>query len=260
MLRRLFFVMFVTMVTLVMTCSSYAFVDNIVAAWTFEEDSGDIIHDVSGNGNDGVLTGPGEWTDGKFGSALDFGGAAHIEVPFDESMRVLNQGDFTLAAWFLVDIVPQKMLIVQQGDAVGTGRSWLFIHQDASEIRSFLGGATTASGINVEEGQWYHTAVVVTEGGGTDTVQLYVNGVIAGAPFQGGMEDCDGIFYIGRHKNVSDHMDGIIDDLALINKALNEVEINTLMINGIEGSRAIEPMGKLAVRWGSIKGYAKPQI
>jgi len=57
MLRRLFFVMFVIMATLVMTASSYAFVDNIVAAWTFDEDSGDIIHDVSGNGNDGKLMG-----------------------------------------------------------------------------------------------------------------------------------------------------------------------------------------------------------
>lgn len=253
MLRRLFFVMFVIMATLVITGSSYAFVDNIVAAWTFDEGSGTVIHDVSGNGNDGEVMGAANWDDGRFGSALVFDGANHVEVPFDESMRVLNQGDFTLAAWFLVDIVPQKMLIVQQGDTDGTGRSWLFTHEGASEIRSFLGGDTTASGVNVEEGQWYHTAVVVTEGGGTDTVQLYVNGVIAGAPFQGGMEDCAGVFYIGCHKDLINYMDGIIDEIVLLNKALDEDEINSLMNNGINDILAVEPTDKLAVCWGDVK-------
>lgn len=240
-------------VTFVMASPGHAFVDNIVAAWTFEEGSGNVIRDVSGNDNDGELMGAANWVDGKFGSALELGGDAHIEVPFDESMNLLNQGDFTLAAWFLVYIVPQKMLAVQQGDANGTGRSWLFVHETASEIRSFLGGATIASGINAEQDQWYHTAVVVTEGGATDTVQLYVDGVIAGAPTPLSMEDCEGIYFIGSHKGLGDLWDGLLDEIVLINKALDEAEINTLMTDGIERSLAVEPTGKLAVCWGRVK-------
>jgi len=254
MLRRLFAVIFGVAVVFMIAVPSYAFKDNIVAAWTFEEGSGNVIHDVSGNGNDGELVGGAKWGDGKFSKALDFDGSSnYIEVPFDESMRVLNQGDFTIAAWFKVDVVPQKHVIFQQGDGGGTGRTWLFTHQDAGEIRSFLGNGTTASGINAEAGQWYHTAVVVTEGGGTDTVQLYVDGELAGAPFLAGMEDSEGIFFIGCHKNITDLTDGIIDDLVLINKALDKPEIEKLMNDGIEGALATQPAGKLAVSWGSVK-------
>ena len=225
-LRRLFALIFGLAVVFMITVPSYAFKDNIVAAWTFEEGAGNDIHDVSGNGNDSELVGGANWVDGKLGKALDFDGSTnYIEVPFDDSMKVLNQGDFTIAAWFKVDVIPQKHVIFQQGDSGGTGRTWLFTHQDAGEIRSYLGGDTTASGINAEAGEWYHTAVVVTEGGGTDTVQLYVNGEIAGAPFAIGMEDSEGNYFIGCHKNITDLTDGIIDDLVLINKALDEAEV-----------------------------------
>jgi hypothetical protein len=259
MLRKLFVVIFGVTVAFLMTGFSYAFKDDIVAAWTFDEGSGNVIHDASGNGNDGELMGGADWTDGKFGKALDFDGSTgYIEIPFDESMRVINEGDFTLAAWYNPDVIPKKHCVFQQGDAGGTGRTWLFTHQDAGEIRSYLGGATTASGINAEAGEWHHTAVVVTEGGGTDTVQLYVNGELAGAPVALGMEDSEGPFFIGCHKDIIDLMDGIIDDVVLISKALNEAEVKDLMTNGVASILAVEPVGKLAVSWGSIKGDAEP--
>jgi hypothetical protein len=49
-------------------------------------------------------------------------------------------------------------------------------------------------------------------------------------------------------------MDGIIDDVALFNKALSQAEINSLMTKGIMKGSAVEPVGKLTVSWGSIKG------
>jgi hypothetical protein len=49
-------------------------------------------------------------------------------------------------------------------------------------------------------------------------------------------------------------MDGIIDDVVLVNKALSQVEINSLMTKGIIKGSAVEPTGKLAVNWGNIKG------
>ncbi len=236
------------------TGPGHAFRDNIVAAWTFEEGSGKVVGDVSGTGNNGELIGGANWGDGKFGKALDFDGSSnYIEVPFDASMKVLNEGDFTIAAWYKPDVIPKKQVVFQQGDAGGTGRTWLFVHEGAGEIRSFLGNGTTASGINAEAGEWYHTAVVVTEGGGVDSVQLYVNGQLAGDPFQAAMEDSEGTFFIGAHKNITDLMDGIIDELVLVNKALSATEIRDLMDNGLANIMAVEPTGKLSVSWGSIK-------
>jgi len=255
MLRRLSVVIFGAAIVFLAADPSYAFRDHIAAAWTLDEGSGNVIHDISGNGNDGELTGGAEWVDGKFSKALDFDGSTgYIEVPFDESMRVINQGDFTLAAWFRPDeIPPENKEVFQQGDKNGTGRTWLLVHS-SNEIHSFLGGATTASGINVEPEEWYHTAVVVTEAGGTDTVQLYVNGEMSGAPGALGMEDSEGSYFIGCHKNLTNFWDGIIDDVVLISKALDEAEVKDLMTNGVAAGVAVQPAGKLAVSWGSIKG------
>jgi len=69
---------------------------------------------------------------------------------------------------------------LQQGDLNGTGRTLLFVHS-SNEIRSFAGGAATGAGVGVESGVWIHVAVVVTEQGATDSIQMYVNGKASGA-------------------------------------------------------------------------------
>lgn len=232
----------------------YAFKENIVAAWTMDEGSGKTVHDVA-NGNDGEIKGGAKWVDGKFGKALNFDGSSgYVEIPFNESLRVINQGDFTLAAWFMPNAVPtENKEVFQQGDKNGTGRTWLFIAANVGEIRSWLGGAGTYSGVNVKAGEWYHAAVVVTEGGNTDTVQIYVNGKQSGNPLQKAMEDSEGNYFIGCHKNLTNFWDGIIDDVVLFNKALNEDEIKELMTNGVMNVLAVQPKGKLALRWGDIK-------
>jgi len=165
----------------------------------------------------------------------------------------MNAGDFTFAAWFLADEIPtENKEVFQQGDGDGTGRTWLLVH-NTNEIRSFVGGGTTGSGVPVEAGQWYHAAVVVTEvlveNEDTNNIQMYVNGAIAGEPAQRAMEDCEGPYFIGCHKDLINFWDGIIDEVVLLNKALDEAGVNSLMNIGL----AVKPMGKLAVCWGGVK-------
>ncbi|MBW6537513.1 MAG: DUF11 domain-containing protein [Mariniphaga sp.] len=47
--------------------------DGLVAEWHFDEGSGNVLKDSSGNGNDGIIYGA-TWVDGKFGKALSFDG------------------------------------------------------------------------------------------------------------------------------------------------------------------------------------------
>jgi len=207
----------------------------LVGHWRLDEGAGDTANDSSGNGNHGTLQGDPQWTAGKIGPALDFNGSTdHITIPFSESLRVLNQGDFTIAAWFRPDEIPsENKEVVQQGDDTsgGMGRTWLFV-AGANEIRSYLGNGTTGSGVAVEAGVWYHTAVVVTEGGATDTVQLYINGESAGEPNPMSMEDSEGTYFIGCHKNLTNFWDGLIDDVRLYNHALLPEEIQAAMQGG----------------------------
>ena len=204
---------------------------DLVAHWEFNEGSGNVAHDTSGNGNDGAFVGDPQWAAGKIGGALEFNGTSdYIEIPFSENLRVINQGDFSIAAWFMLNEIPSEYKCVfQQGDDTsgGPGRTWLFVHQ-SNEIRSSLGGAATGSGVGIEGGIWYHGVVVVTEGGTTDSVQLYVNGEPAGAPREDSMEDSEGVFYIGCHKALGNIWDGLLDDIRIYSHALSEAEITKL--------------------------------
>ncbi len=255
MLKTLFAVVFGVAVIFAVAGSSQAFRDDIVAAWTFEEGSGNVAHDVSGNGNDGEVKGGTEWVDGKYGGGLRFDGSTgYVEIPFAESMRVLNQGDLTFAAWFIMDEVPaENKEVFQQGDGDGTGRTWLFVASDNTEIRSYLGGGTTASGVIAEAGQWYHGAVVVTENEDVDITQVYVNGEPIGAPGERVMESCAGPYFIGCHKNLTNFWDGVIDDVVMVSRALDQAEVQDLMTNGVLGTASVQSKRKLAVCWGSIK-------
>ncbi|UCD51364.1 MAG: LamG domain-containing protein [Phycisphaerales bacterium] len=208
----------------------------LVGWWAFDEGSGTDILDSSGFGNHGTVHDDVQWSDGRIGLALEFAGAnGHCEIPFSDSLKILNQGDFTIAAWILLNTVPPSTnrLVLQQNDLNGTGRSLLFVHS-SNEIRSFAGGAATGSGVAMEAGEWYHAAVIVTELGATDSIQMYVNGQASGAANTTlGMESCEGLYHIGSHKNVANNVwDGRIDDLRIYNHALSDVEMLAAMEGG----------------------------
>ncbi len=67
-----------------------------VLYFPFDEGSGTVASDISGNGNNGVIAGA-SWVTGKFGQALSFSGATsnYVSVP---NLGVAN-GPFTIAMW-----------------------------------------------------------------------------------------------------------------------------------------------------------------
>jgi len=243
---------FLSILSFVLTSAANS---ELVGWWKLDETSGSTAADSSGNGNDGTLNGSATWApgEGKRAGALDFdGSSAHITISHSTSLAVLNQGDFTIAAWFKLDEMPtENKEVFQQADGNGTGRTWLFVAADA-EIRSFLGGATVPSGFYVEADTWYHAAVVVTEGGATDNVQIYVNGAPEGEPSPMSMEDSEGDYFIGCHKNLSNFWDGLIDDVRLYNHALSENQILKLAL-GPKASKPVPADGvNLEATWATI--------
>jgi hypothetical protein len=72
-----------------------ALTTGLMAHYTFDEGSGSIVVDHSGNKRDGTLTG-GTWiADGKFGGALYFDGKSYVTVPnFPDAPP-----DFTVSTW-----------------------------------------------------------------------------------------------------------------------------------------------------------------
>jgi hypothetical protein len=62
--------------------------ETAVGIWLFDKEKAAKVEDVSGNGNDGVVTSPPKWIDGKFGKGVDFAGSGQkIEVPDSDSLN-----------------------------------------------------------------------------------------------------------------------------------------------------------------------------
>ena len=90
---KLTLVIGLAMIGLLFTGLSYAAINpaTIVGIWTFDEGSGDVAGDSSGNGNDGTVNGDPQWIDGQFGSALEFNGDDSVIVEDSDSLDMTDQ-------------------------------------------------------------------------------------------------------------------------------------------------------------------------
>ena len=61
-------------------------------------------------------------------------------------------------------------------------------------------------------------------------------------------------FIIATRPNDTGNFNGLIDEVALLDRALSEDEIKTIMDDGLEaGALAVSPKGKATTTWGAIK-------
>jgi len=73
---------------------------SMVAYWSFDEGSGDVLKDLSGTGNDGQINGKPKWVDGVKGKAIEFDGKDDfILVPNNDSYNFTKDASFSIALW-----------------------------------------------------------------------------------------------------------------------------------------------------------------
>ena len=178
--KKLFFIL---MFNLMLACVAKA---DLVGWWKLDESSGLTAHDSSGNGNDGTLNGSAVWQPdgGKINGAIELDGTpGYVSIPHSDSLKLINQGDFTITMWFRQDVISGTANLLQQTDNNGTGRT-LLLADGSNGIRAYLGGVTTLSGVIQDAETWYHVAMIVNEGGAADTIKFYINGEQSGTPAQ----------------------------------------------------------------------------
>ena len=84
---------------------------DLVAHWEFNEGSGSVARDASGNGHDGTIDGTPQWVRGKIGGALEFDGSNYVDIP--SGVTDLSQS-FTITAWIKTSRI--GMCIVSKSD------------------------------------------------------------------------------------------------------------------------------------------------
>ncbi len=233
-------VSFVLMFGMVLTSIAQA---DLVGWWRFNEGSGDIAEDSSGNNHDGTLLGIPEWVAGPdgFGGAIAFGPDKCIGVDCGVFDPTNGTGQFTIALWAYWD---------------GTGTFQHFITKSAgwgADTMMFqyeLWGAHTSEtytdriGVSYEpagsvpfsimpKNEWVHLAMTFN---GTNAT-LYVNGVDEEGPkaFSIG-PDVDAQVEIGYNSNRPELSErtfhGFLDEVRIYDYAMTEAEIQIVMVGG----------------------------
>ena len=197
----------------------------LIAAYSFNEGSGTIAHDASGNGHNGTLVNGPTWVAGRHGSALSFNGVSNYI-----NLDGLSSASKTYTFEFWVNRRNQNYIFDSNG------RDRIVIDcglWGTTDNLSFNDGAWHSVGL-VPAGAWHHVALVLDNASGTATG--YVDGIKSGtAPYAG--KALGGSVKIGSYfSGAGVFYSGLLDDFRLYARALSQAEIRTDMNTPVTGS------------------------
>jgi hypothetical protein len=196
----------------------------LVAAYGFEEGSGSIVADASGNGNSGTISGATWSSSGRFGKALSFGPGALVSVN-DAASLDLTSG-MTLEAWVYPTSLSGWMNVIYKPD---NGSSICYVLQGCTpsgQVPS-LWGAFSSSSLSgpsaLPLNTWSHLAGTYDG----STMNFYVNGLLVGSrPQTGPITTSSVALTIGGNTAYGENWSGLIDEVRIYNRALSQSEIH----------------------------------
>jgi Concanavalin A-like lectin/glucanases superfamily/Bacterial Ig-like domain/Bacterial Ig domain len=193
-----------------------------VAVYGFDEGTGNILRDLSGNNLHGSFLGA-TWQTGRFGKSLEFNGVDNwLTVPantlLDFTTAVTIEAwvyPTTLAGWrtvvFKETPTGHTYALYAAGDALGAG----------GHMQMALDGKAHQT-TQLPIGQWSH--LTTTYDG--QSVRLFVNAVqVASAAASGPVVVSDGVLRIGGNNPWGEYFVGRIDEVRLYDRALGATEI-----------------------------------
>ena len=214
--------------------------NGLVAEWHFDEGSGSVVEDSSGNGNDGVIYGA-TWVEGKYGKALSFDGTDDYISQKSLFHNIVNT--FTTELWVYPGAVHQ-IDSESTSRTLGTSGQRYAIwppHGDASYGASNAGAGISigTNGVSVYEhaahymppllvhsgaiSSWTHVVVVYEN----KQIKLYLNGNL----IRTRTSPKEYVHPSGQIGGGSyGYFNGIIDEVRIYNRALTAEE--TLMTHG----------------------------
>ncbi len=196
----------------------------------FNEGSGTVAADSSGNGNNASLVNGAGWTAGKYGTALSLDGANdYAALP---SGVVGSLEGCTISTWVNLDTISTWSRIFDFGS--GTSVYMFLTPRNGSNNRVRFaikngGGEQIVDGTSaLPTGVWTHVAVTLNGTTGT----LYINGSAAGtAPVSLTPSDLGATTqnWIGRSQWPDPYLDGRIDDFRVYPVALTAADISAII-------------------------------
>jgi len=198
----------------------------LVAAYGFNEGSGTVVNDASGNGNNGTINGATWTTSGKYRNALNFNGTNALVTINNAASLQLTTG-MTLEAWVYPTV---------------SGPWWADVIYKGND-NYYLEGTSNPSGFSAMGGTipnapplygtgvlalntWAHLAATYDGA----TMRLYVNGVqVASRAQTGAIVTSTSPLQIGGDSIYGQYFAGRIDEVRIYNRALSVAQIQSDM-------------------------------
>ncbi|MDS4028186.1 MAG: LamG-like jellyroll fold domain-containing protein [Candidatus Contendobacter sp.] len=221
--------------------------NGLVAAYGFEETSGNTAVDASGQSNHGTINGATR-TAGKFGQALSFNGSSNwVAIPDADSLDLTTS--MTLEAWvYPKNLADRRPILAKQGTTNGApSRGFMLSAGDYSgsgkvETEVFKNESSSSSLISntaLNTSGWQHVALVYQYvADGTSKMTVYINGVASGSnnAAVGSLQKNAQPLDLGRYfynSSYARYFNGLIDEVRVYNRALNASEIQSDMNNPV---------------------------
>ncbi|RKU14492.1 hypothetical protein C6501_08225 [Candidatus Poribacteria bacterium] len=260
-LMRNFIVMLFTAVLLAaslqITCAAEE-LKGLVVYFDFEDGAGETVTDQSGNGQNGLLEGDTDWTKGKYGKGLNFGGENGIVRVVHSRQFEFTEG-ITICAWIRPTLKRgpgEWQLIAAKGPDVDEFFE-ILLHPDGFIWMGWElsdGRVVPQKSLNkIAKDEWQHVAVSFQRG---EWWTVYLDGeVLINHPKQNSkLVPVESPLLLGTEEplNLNRYYNGDMDEFAMFNRGLSQKEIRKIQ-EGIEDFLAVEPTDKLSTSWGILK-------
>jgi hypothetical protein len=233
----------------------------IVGLWLFDEGAGNDAKDTSGKGNHGELMKSPKWVAGKFGTALEFDGkTGYVQIPSSPALDP-GEGDMTITAW--VKTTATGDLYIYHNPEVQKFEWRLQNNKIRLYVRDSTSNTWRDSDSTLNDGKWHFIATVWKGSLAKATIDHYLDGDLNNQAAYGNQGIGKGTNIVPVHPTdcigarcdkaaPERHFNGVVDEVAIFNTALDEADIQSL-IKGFKTVLAVSPKGKLTVVWGEIK-------
>ncbi len=245
---------FILLTFLATTISLADLVDGLVSYWPLNGNTNDIV-----GGNNGNIIGNATFVnDDERGEVLSPDGAGgHMEVPHADNIAFISDTTLSISIWVKPSSLPRSVwttIFAKNRDVHYNNAYGMWISTN-NNFHFRVGAASGDGSIAASEG-WHHLAM--RHDPSITTLQGFVDGQLAynnTSASPGTLGDTE--LRVGASKNhetklIFEPYPGLIDDLAIYNRVLDDTEIQELA-SGAEIPAVVEPDAKLATAWGSIK-------
>jgi hypothetical protein len=193
--------------------------------WSFNEGTGTLASDNSGNGNTGTINGA-TWVDGKYGKAMSFNGVSNYVDIGDTLDPQLS--DFTVMSW--IKTATGSSRIIDKMDWVSTWRGFFVALDSSGHLVGGVGDGSTYKSVVgntvLTDNLWHCVAVVFDR---SANAQIFVDGLpketISISALVASNINNAAKMRAGSTPYGGNYFNGVIDEVRMYNRALSATEI-----------------------------------